>query len=82
MGLLAASTQVTVHHTHGDRTAAILLLLGVTLVLLIGAAVVALATWSAREPEWLLRARHATGEAGWRLSGTWAEFRDFLRLGR
>ena len=24
------------------------------------------------EPEWLLRARHATGEAGWRISNTWA----------
>jgi hypothetical protein len=81
MGLLAA-TQVTVHHTNGDRTGAIVLLVGVALALLIGGAVVALTTWSAREPEWLLRSRHATGEAGWRISGTWAEFRDFLRLGR
>jgi hypothetical protein len=81
MGLLAA-TQVTVNHTHGDRTAAVALLVGIAAVLLIGAAVVALTTWSAREPEWLLRARHSTGEAGWRLSNTWAEFRDFLRLGR
>ncbi len=75
-------SQVTIHHTSGDRTAAILLLIGVALALLIGALVVALASWSAREPEWLLRSRHATGEAGWRIANTWAEFLDFVRLGR
>ena len=26
--------------------------------------------------------RHASAEAGWRLSLGWAEFRDFVRIGR
>ena len=43
---------------------------------------VGLARWFAWEPQWVDRARHATGEAGWRASSTWAEFTDFVRFGR
>jgi hypothetical protein len=43
---------------------------------------IGLARWRAWEPPWALRARHAAGEAGWRASATWAEFSDWLRLGR
>jgi hypothetical protein len=42
----------------------------------------ALARWWAWEPHWLVRARHAGAEASWRASGSWAEFSDWLRLGR
>jgi len=42
----------------------------------------AIARWWAWEPRWLVRWRHATGEAGWRASNAWAEFTDWLRLGR
>lgn len=43
-----------------------------------------LVLWRVRgwDPRWLQRWRHATAEAGWRLSLGWAEFRDFVRLGR
>ena len=37
--------------------------------------------FSAREPHWLLSARHSLAEAGFRASATWAEFTDWLRLG-
>jgi cobalamin biosynthesis Mg chelatase CobN len=40
------------------------------------------ARWWAWEPLWLARWRHATAEAGWRASAAWAEFTDWLRLGR
>ena len=40
------------------------------------------ARWWAWEPAWLVRWRHATAEAGWRASAAWAEFTDWLRLGR
>jgi hypothetical protein len=33
------------------------------------------------EPHWLLSLRHAMAEAGFRLSATWAEFSDWVRLG-
>ena len=42
----------------------------------------AFARWWAWEPHWLARWRHATAEAGWRASAAWAEFTDWLRLGR
>lgn len=49
-------------------------------------ALVALAWLIARalawEPRWWPRARHACQEAGWRASGTWADFSDWVRLGR
>jgi hypothetical protein len=48
--------------------------------LLVG--VVGFARWWAYDAPWLARVRHATGEAGWRTSAAWAEFTDWLRLGR
>ena len=41
----------------------------------------ALARWWAYEPHWLPSARHASAEAGLRLSATWDELRDWMRLG-
>jgi hypothetical protein len=52
------------------------------LLLAIVLAIVVLVRWWAWEPPWLVRWRHATGEAGWRASNAWAEFGDWLRLGR
>jgi hypothetical protein len=34
------------------------------------------------EPRWLLGARHSVAEAGWRTSGAWADFTDWLRSRR
>ena len=38
--------------------------------------------WGAWEPAWLLSSRHVVGEAGFRVSSTWADFTDWVRLGR
>jgi hypothetical protein len=51
-------------------------------VLLAALALVGFARWWAWEPMWLVRWRHSTAEAGWRASAAWAEFTDWLRLGR
>jgi hypothetical protein len=63
-------------------TGAIVLLAVIGLILLVTAGVFAAARWWAWEPRWLLRWRHAAAEAGWRTSAAWAEFRDWVRLGR
>jgi hypothetical protein len=42
----------------------------------------AAARWWAWEPVWMVRARHAGAEAGWRTSAAWSEFTDWVRLGR
>jgi hypothetical protein len=62
---------------------------GVPVVLVLAGALVVLvlvlwglARWWAWEPCWLVGWRHATAEAGWRASAAWAEFTDWLRLGR
>jgi hypothetical protein len=37
--------------------------------------------FTALEPHWLLSWRHSLAEAGFRTSATWAEFKDWARLG-
>ena len=51
-------------------------------IILFVAIVVVLWQWRGWDPRWLRRWRHAGAEAGWRMSLSWAEFRDFVRLGR
>lgn len=69
--------------TSGDDEKLPVLLLAVVGALLLAAALaIAAARWWAYDPPWLVRTRHATAEAGWRTSAAWAEFRDWLRLGR
>jgi hypothetical protein len=55
-----------------------------TIAALLIAVAIVLVLWQLRgwDPRWLRRWRHATAEAGWRVSLGWAEFRDFVRLGR
>jgi hypothetical protein len=68
--------------TDSRNTAAILLMFVVAGILLAVAVLTGLAHWQAWEPPWLVRWRHATAEAGWRAGNAWAEFTDWLRLGR
>jgi hypothetical protein len=50
--------------------------------LMLGGLGFGLMRWRAWEPSWLLGARHACAEAGYRAGGTWGEFTDWVRLGR
>jgi dTMP kinase len=65
----------------GDR-AAVLLLVVFGGLFLLAAVLWALARWQAWDPPFMARWRHATGEAGWRAGNAWAEFTDWLRIGR
>lgn len=65
-----------------DNKTAILLIAIIGAVLLAAALAWAAAHWWAYEAPWWARWRHATAEAGWRTSAAWAEFKDWLRLGR
>jgi hypothetical protein len=57
-------------------------LLGLVGVALLAALVLFLATrLLAIEPRWVADGRHSFAEAGWRVSNTWDEFKDWLRLG-
>lgn len=65
-----------------DTPAALVLLAILGGGLLLGMALWGAARWWAWEPAWLVRTRHASAEAGWRASAAWAEFADWVRLGR
>jgi cobalamin biosynthesis Mg chelatase CobN len=57
-------------------------LAAIGVLLLLACAAWVFARWRAYEPHWLVSLRHATAEAGFRMSATWAEFTDWARLGR
>ncbi len=59
-----------------------MLLVTLAAVAVVALAALAFAFWWAWEPRWLPRARHAWQELGLRSSATWAEFVDWVRLGR
>jgi cobalamin biosynthesis Mg chelatase CobN len=75
----AAQTAAQSSSSHKGARLALLVLAALLVILL---ALWAFARWWAWEPHWLVRWRHATAEAGWRASAAWAEFTDWLRLGR
>ncbi|HEU4992436.1 MAG TPA: hypothetical protein VFT52_08105 [Luteimonas sp.] len=62
--------------------APLIVLLALAALALLAGATWSLARWWAYDAPWLAGLRHATGEAGWRTSAAWAEFTDWLRLGR
>jgi len=65
-----------------DRTPLAITAIAIGALLLAGLGLWALARTRGWESPRLARARHAWGEAGFRTSGVWAEFTDWLRLGR
>ena len=68
-------------HSAGISTGALIIAI-VAGVVALACAAWALARASAFEPHWALTARHSLAEAGHRASATWAEFSDWVRLGR
>lgn len=73
----------SVHSTRANKLST----LAIALIVLAALLILACATWVAArlsffEPRWARSARHALAEGGFRLSATWAEFTDWVRLGR
>lgn len=66
---------------HSPSNAAIAIAVLAALVIL-GCVLWAVSRRRALEPHWLFSLRHAMAEAGLHASATWAEFADFVRLGR
>ncbi len=69
--------------SHGrDRTVLIVALIAGGALLLAALLLWVWARMRGWDPGWVARMRHAWGEAGFRTTSTWAEFTDWLRLGR
>jgi hypothetical protein len=66
---------------HSDKAAYVLLAL-VALTVLVALVLFLFSRLLAIEPRWVTDGRHSFAEAGWHVSNTWAEFKDWLRLGR
>lgn len=82
-GSVAAAARRDAVATRTDDLPLPLVLLAILLVLaLLLALVWALLRFFAVDPPWVERQRHATAEAGWRASASWAEFTDWVRMGR
>jgi hypothetical protein len=78
----ATPATTTAPTTSGNGRGLRLILVVLGAIVLAALALWAFARWWAWEPPWAARWRHATAEAGWRASAAWAEFTDWLRLGR
>ena len=74
-----AATRPHAGSGHVSALAIAIAALGALLVL--ACAAWALARRRAFEPHWWLSLRHAIAEARFRVSATWAEFADWVRLG-
>jgi hypothetical protein len=64
------------------RSAPLVALAAIGVLLVLGGLGYALAHWLAWDPRWARATRHALAEAGWRAGNVWSEFADWLRLGR
>lgn len=65
-----------------DTTPLLIALVAASALLLLALLLWGWARMRGWDPTWLARRRHAWGEAGFRTTSTWAEFTDWLRLGR
>ncbi len=74
--MLAASTHTT---SLSDEAIAAAIFAG---LLILGCIAWAIVRQRAIEPHWTISLRHAMDEAGFRASATWAEFKDWMKLGR
>ncbi len=86
-GALAAIIVTTTHARaqhldSGHISAAAIALAAVAILVLLATAAWAFAKSRAYEPRWLLSLRHALAETGYRTSAAWAEFQDWVKLGR
>jgi len=69
------------HQSSSGISATGIALLAVALLLLLGCLAWAIMRLLAVEPRWTLMLRHSTAEAAHRVSATWAELGDWIRLG-
>jgi hypothetical protein len=81
-GKTAPATSSGRAHAKSSTSTAAIVLAGLAALLALASLAWAIARWLAYEPHWTRSMRHAMGEAGFRASATWAEFADWVRLGR
>jgi hypothetical protein len=76
VAMLAVSPHTTTFSTGAIAVAVLAALLA------LGCILWAISRHRAFEPQWLLSLRHSMAEAGLHAASTWAEFTDWMRIGR
>jgi hypothetical protein len=83
---LGASSGTAPGHGPSSSTSGISIAAIVVAAIALLVALAAAALWLARsqayEPGWTVTLRHSLAEASFRASSTWAEFSDWIRVGR
>jgi hypothetical protein len=80
---LGSGNRAPVSHSGGEHISTLAIVIAAAGALLVLASLAwGLARRRALEPRWWLTLRHAIAEAGYRSSAAWAEFKDWLRIGR
>jgi hypothetical protein len=82
IALLGAATKASPHGSSGGTSTPAIILAVLAALLALACLLWALARLTAFEPRWARSARHALAEGGFRASATWAEFTDWVKLGR
>lgn len=75
---------VVIVHTQSPSHTAVapIVLAGIGVVLVLLAALWGVARWLGIEPEWWRSLRRTFVEAGWHAGAAWADFADWIRVGR
>jgi hypothetical protein len=81
-GIGRASTAPTAAKSSGRISDGALLAAIVAGLIALACLIWAIFRFGAFEPHWLLSLRHSLAEGSFRASATWAEFTDWIRLGR
>ena len=69
-------------HASSTAPTAAIALAAIAVALVLIAALWAFARWQGAEPEWWQSLRRSFVEAGWHAEAAWADFADWLRVGR
>jgi hypothetical protein len=82
LALVAASTKAGPHTGSSHISTPAIAIAVIAALLALTCLAWAAARLTAFEPRWAKSARHALAEGGFRASATWAEFTDWVKLGR
>ncbi len=69
-------------HPASGTPAGVLVLAAIAVLLVLMAIVWGCARWLGVEPEWWRNLRRVFVEAGWHAEAAWADFADWIRVGR
>ncbi len=81
---MPVTATVVVVHTHPSSAtpAAVIVVAIIALLLVVAALLWGLARWLGAEPAWWQNVRRTLAEASWHAEAAWADFADWIRVGR